>query len=278
MIVKSYLGFAALIALPFGALNAEQPSAPSVDVDRALPTEPIFLFTDPEGNEQLVTGRSLTTDRLDKNTANLAFHAVVSAEWIPGLVPIYIRRSDNTFSLHRRPKRGQENSTEPFFFGLPLSSETNAMMIAGRWECEATHVDGARDYYAWDLTLAGDDLVGRFDQNTDYRFAYVTGGTFRSERLILNIDYVTNQYRVTGDYRDGSLVGRWEQITGADHGEWFGKRPTSNWKFPDESGALLLFEWKKKDGSSIRRYVTKPPSPESEWERVGEAICRVWAP
>lgn len=255
---------------------SNHPGSPSTFVspqDNAL--APVYRVSRENGPETLATAAQLKIRRLNPAETQIAFRAVVATDWKPGLVAVYALEKEMSFSLHRRPKRGLENTTEPLFFALPTAAETNAARLAGRWECEGTHADGAKDFFAWDLTVIGDEVVGRFDQNTDYRFAYVTGGTFQSNQLALHIDYISNRYLVTGRYEDERLLGTWEQTTGADHGNWTGTRPAFG-PVPDQNSAVPLYEWRRRDAPDVRRYGIESPEPASAWAREEPALGRVW--
>ena len=60
--------------------------------------------------------------------------------------------------------------------------------INGRWELEATHRDGALDVLCMDWATFQEALAGGPD--TDYRFAWINGGTFDRRHVGLEVQYI----------------------------------------------------------------------------------------
>jgi hypothetical protein len=203
------------------------------------------------------------------------FHAVVTNVWFPGLVPIFLVQEEDHLELRRLPLRGMENSSEPLFFCVPPADEPEAALIAGRWECEAVREVGSKVFLNWDLTIQTNQLSGRFDQDTDYRFATIVGGTFRSNQIELRIDYIAEAYRLTGKLQAGRLKGLWVNLDGSEKGPWEARREKQRVRLPQLSMLRELYEYRQKDGP-LRRYLTSDASPGPEWVRADRPLGRVW--
>ena len=226
--------------------------------------QPVYRFKD-----RLITSEDYDFRKLQPELEGVAFHAVVTNTWPSGFVPIFAVEMTNHIELRRRPRRGKENATEPLFFALPPADEPEAAKLAGRWEVEAIRYSGSKEYPVLELAIEGDLVSGRFDQNTDYRFAYVMGGTFRSNVLELRVEYINDAYIIQGAWRDGKMNGRWRRQDDSEQGPWEATRPVG--KFPSSTNVINLYEWRRE---SDRRYAVEKPGP--EWMRSARPLCRVW--
>lgn len=222
---------------------------------------------------KLITSEDFDFRKLKPQIEGVAFHAVVTNTWPAGLVPIFAVEKTNTFELRRRPGRGKENATEPLFFALPPEDEPEATKLAGRWELEAVRYSGSKEWPVWELAIEGDKVSGRFDQNTDYRFAYLMGGTFRSNTLELRVEYINDAYLITGHWQDGKMKGRWRRADDSEEGPWEGTRSPT--KLPSNKRTAALYEWHRVSDNS-RRYVIETEKAGPEWERAARPLCRVW--
>jgi hypothetical protein len=211
------------------------------------------------------------------NLTRVAFLAVNSTEWPEQLTPLFGVEMDGKFELRRRPPKGQENFTEPLFFALPPEHEEDSVKIAGRWECVATRADASKNYLALELAVEGEQLAGRFDQNTDYRVASMSGGRFSSNRIELNVEHVMDRYTLTGEWRDGKLKGTWKRADDGDHGTWVASRPEPGTRLVQPSMAVPLYEWRR-TGDGARRYSIEADLGEPGWQRASKPLCRVWRP
>jgi hypothetical protein len=223
---------------------------------------------------KLITSEDFDFRRLKPELEGVAFHAVVTNTWPAGLVPIFGIERTNLFELARRPRRGKENATEPLFFALPPDDEPDAAKLAGRWELEATRHGGTKDFPVWELAIEGDKVSGRFDQNTDYRFAYLMGGTFRSNVLELRVEYINDAYLINGTWHNGKMKGRWQRADDSESGPWEATRPAP--KLPPNKNIVDLYEWRRPADDS-RRYATEPEPLSGEWQRAARPLCRVWS-
>lgn len=237
--------------------------------------EPVYRLKPDGGKQRLVLGEQVEGEKLSARIEGVAFLALPPTNWWPGLVPVFGVEREDRFELRRTPPRGQENFTEPLFFALPPEDEPDAARIVGRWECSATREGGTESWFTWELTADGDKLAGRFDQGTDYRVASVAGGTFRSNRFTLNIEYNLDRYELTGEWRDGALSGRWRQVGESENGAWEAKRVPQPAATNSFRAAVALHEFRRASGNT-RHYSTEPALPETGWERAARPLFRVW--
>jgi hypothetical protein len=206
-----------------------------------------------------------------------AFVAVVAASWPQGLVPVFaIENEDGSYELRRLPPGGMENSSDPLFFALPRTDESNAAAIAGTWAVTATNANRSVHYMTWELGASDARVGGRFDPASEYRVAFVTGGTFQSDLLQLNVQYSNDRYLVSGRRSAGSLNGIFQQEDGSDRGTWVATRASiPSITFAPEFKITPLFEWTR-NGSRQKRYFPDGTSPEGDWKKASRALCRVW--
>jgi hypothetical protein len=123
------------------------------------------------------------------------------------LIPIFAVESDDTYELRRLPPASQMNMSEPLFFALAPMKEREVIQVAGSWDVRATRGDSNEQFFSWDLTAEGETVAGRFDQYTDYRFASLTGGTIRSNKIELRVAYLMDQYVLAGEEAEGKWSG-----------------------------------------------------------------------
>jgi len=210
----------------------------------------------------------------------IRFFAIVTNSWPSGFAPIFAVEVNEKWELRRRPARGQENFTEPLFFALPPVDETNVSRINGRWECRAVSEEGQKTYPPWELALEGERIAGRFDQNTDYRFAFITAGVFRADHLQLQIEYIKEIYELEGQWQAGKLRGKWKRSDGTEQGTWEGERPpqpdTANLERLSERKLVPIYEWRR-SSDGVRQWGVNSPS-KSGWSRSERPLCRVWKP
>jgi hypothetical protein len=200
---------------------------------------------------------------------------VLAEEWIPGLVPVFAEEKEQIFKLRRLPVRGQENSSEPLFFALPPTDEASALQIAGPWHCEAIRGSGSKVFPGFELAIDLEMVAGRFDQNTEYKYGFITGGIFHSDRLELNIRHGDDLYRMTGQLESGKFKGDWRHLNGEERGSWTAWRDKPAFSSPESSEAIELFEWRHPSDSAIR-YGIEGWEPGPEWVRTPRPLCRVW--
>jgi hypothetical protein len=222
---------------------------------------------------KLITSEEFDFRKLKPELEGVAFHAVVTNTWPAGLVPIFAVEKTNSFELRRRPARGKEKATEPLFFALPPEHEPDATKIAGRWELEAVRYSGSKEYPVCELAVEGNEISGRFDQNTDYRFAYIMGGTFRSNALELHVEYINDAYIIHGTWNDGRMKGRWRRVDDSEEGPWEGARPST--QLPANKSIVGLFEWRRTSDNSLR-YAVEHDELGPDWKRASRPLCRVW--
>jgi hypothetical protein len=230
----------------------------------------IYRIQVPSGDHRLATAAQLEPE---KRPADRAFYAVVTNEWVAGLAPIFAVEKTNRMELRRRPPRGQENFSEPLFFALPLEDEPDAVKLVGRWNCRATR-EGSKPYLGFDLGLDGNHVFGRFDQNTDYRFAFIPVGSFRSNWLELRVEYINDIYLLTGLWRDGILKGQWRRSDDSENGTWEASR--AHTPILAMNDTVALYEWRRAIDGALY-YAVGGERMDATWQRAPRPLCRVWA-
>lgn len=202
-----------------------------------------------------------------------AFRAIVSHRWPPDLVPIYRFKRRGQLTYARFPPTGQEAISTPFFFALPLLTESTERKLLGRWACIATHSDGAKEYFAWDLTAQGHEVAGRFDVDTDFRFASIVEGSFRDGQIELKVKYIEANYRLWGRFMGSKLKGEWiRQGESRERGDWEAERDDPLLQLAERGVDLWVC---RREGRSPR-LVVEGETIEEGWERDSLPLCRVW--
>ena len=236
----------------------------------AVRLSPIYRIQTKAGQDQLVT--QLPAGSVSA-TQQPAFFAVCVNQWPAGLVPLFVLEKDDRIELRRRPPRGQENFTEPLFFAFPCEDEPIAAKIAGTWDCLAIREDRSKAYVVWELGVADEKIFGRFDQNTDYRFAFITGGSLRTNRFDLRVEYVKDGYLLTGKWRSNKLSGEWRREDSSERGTWQATRTSA--RLPSTTGLVALYEWRRA-ADGVCRYALQGKTIDSAWNRSARPLCRVW--
>lgn len=235
--------------------------------DRPPPLSPFYLTAS-------TAVASFTTNPNAVSTA--AFRAVVSREWPPGLVPVFAVEKNGVTELRRLPARGQENFSAPLFFALPAEGETNSG-IAGRWEAAATRTDGSKHRLALELAVDGERVAGRFDQNTDYRFAFIESGLVRTNRLTLEVRYINDSYQLLLDAGAGRRKGRWRRTDDTEAGSLELTRGQGDFIVPAGAKPVAFHECRR-EGEPRRLYLRSDEPVPPGWRRNAEALCQVWLP
>lgn len=256
--------------------NGQDPT-PSPPPSAELPLQPIYRCPTEGARQRLLTADQLAAGQPAARLREIAFRAVVTNVWLPGLVPVFGIERPNDFELRRRPPPDQEPFLEPLFFALPPEDDLESTRLAGYWECRAIRGDGSRAWLGWELAVEGEEVAGRFDQNTEYRFGLITGGTFREGRLVLHAAYNADRYLLNGVCEEGRLRGHWRHVADTERGTWEASRAAADLRLPPAAEAVPLYEWRRRpDGA--RRYAFADEPMEPAWERTARPLCRVWRP
>lgn len=201
-----------------------------------------------------------------------AFRVVQSESWPTGLLPVFSEVEDGRFSLSRLPAHGLGIPNEPLFFLLPPEDEPRAGDIAGHWICSATNLHRAWHEPQWELAIDGEKIAGRFRTDGEYRVALITGGTFRSNRFELKVDWANDRYVLTGEWSGAKLGGQWQQVGEDERGGWRAERLAAPARLPAVK-TVPLFEWRR---GEERRYSVNPAWGEPGWLRNAQPLGRVW--
>lgn len=237
-------------------------------------TNPIQIveWLETNGTQHLGDRAFLGTTKVSAITN--AFLAWPAESWAPGLIPIYATERAGRFELHRLPKRGEENQSEPLFFALPPADEPPATLLTGQWHCSATRGESTDSWFIWQLTAVGGTVVGRFDPSSDYRVASIRPGTLRSNRFELVVEYINDTYHLKGEWKDDRLRGTWEKHDREERGQWRAERDTKAVPMPASVDLVELYEWRRTpEGPAHYSTSTHPPSP--GWTRSPEPLGRV---
>ena len=257
------------------AAGAQPPALPTLARMKLdpLPLEPVFQIKEAGGRHRLVTRQELGFEKLEPRLGSPVFLAVITNEWPTGLVPVFGVEKAHEVELRRRSLAGEENTSEPLFFALPPEDETDAAKVAGRWECRAIRNTDSKKFLVWELAAEMEKISGRFDQGTEYRVASIAGGTFRSNRFELRVEYLRDAYVLTGDWRDGKLKGDWRRTDDEEHGTWEAAREEG--RPPPRGEIVRLYEWRRASDNA-RHYAVEGEKMAADWERSRRALCRVW--
>lgn len=203
------------------------------------------------------------------------FRGISVRYWPAGLVPIFAVDLETHVELRRLPMKGRENFSEPLFFALPPAEELQAGRICGRWTLTSASRAGRRDRMALEIAVLGKQAAARLDQDTDFRFAFLTGGIWESNRVTFTVEYVNDRYALTGEEEAGILRGTWRQLPEGDDGVWEAKRPTQTGRIPSLDEVTPLFQWTR-PADGRRKYLLEGKSPGDGWVREERELCRVW--
>lgn len=222
------------------------------------------------GTAHIVVAELTTAE--ERRQAHTNCFAVVSTAWPAGLVPVFaVTTDEGGFELRRAALRGTENFADPLFFALPLEEEAEATRLAGTWNLVATNSNGSKHSMDVQLTVVGDRVAGRFDPSSEYRVAFVSGGTFRSNELQLNVEYSNDRYLLTGKLRGDQVAGSHRQLEGEEQGIWSAMRAQSP-AIPSARGVVPLYEWRRGD----EKCYSVDPLSDQGWRRSQRPLCRVW--
>lgn len=199
-----------------------------------------------------------------------------ASDWARGAAPLFAVPRKGRVELRRLPPAGLEGQTEPVGCVLPLEDEVGAARASGRWTVVSRKADGAVHRLAWELAASEGRLSGRFDQDTDFRFAFIAEGEAGTNSIAFTVEYIQDRYRVTGTWADGGWKGRWRRPDDSESGEWTATRAAGPAVPTDEPGLVRLWEWRRAADSAVW-YGVEGSRPEGEgWERGARALGRVW--
>ncbi|MBI1839439.1 MAG: hypothetical protein HYR88_01110 [Verrucomicrobia bacterium] len=274
-------GAASLRALCLAVLLPLNParSAAAAAADRAGPEvafKVITVYERATGSNRFDLFVPSTRDEASPQLATTrpVCRALLTSDWPAGPVPLFWVELARGFELRRRPLKGQENFTAPLFHAIAPANDLLAPQIAGLWSVTATNAQRVRHMPPMELGWDGERIFGRFDQNTDYRFAYLTGGALRSNVVQISVEYINDKYWLEGTWRPGRMDGRFSRLDGDDAGVWNAtRRPRDS--APHVAGRLRpLFVWTRaSDGA--QRYALEG-FQEPGWTRAVAPLCQAW--
>lgn len=183
--------------------------------------------------------------------------------------------------LRRLPAQGREDDATPLCRILERGNHDPATPeVDGRWRVVSRGSDGAVNRLTWEWWGDGRELAGRFDPDTDYRFAQLARGIHDGRRVAFLVHYIQDRYEVTGVATAGGWAGSWRKVGEDGHGTWNAERAS-----PEEANAhapsrqrepaVALRRWiKKSDGSAWHGLEGEVP-PGDGWELDAE-LGRAW--
>jgi hypothetical protein len=237
----------------------------------AADLQPVFRLT----SQRLITSNQFGFEKAKAEIDRTAFRAVLTNQWLPGLVPLFAIERQDRFELRRLPPGGQANITEPFCFALPPNEEPHAALIAGRWRCLAKRADETTVYPDFEIASHGTNISARFDQGSEYRFAFIVGGSFVGDRLELRIEYIADHYEMTAQLQAGKLAGQWRHLNGTERASWTAERDLPGFEPPRNVPTADLYEWRESSGGI--QYLLQGESLEGG-TRAKQPLARVWLP
>jgi hypothetical protein len=245
-------------------------AVPSQGSDVVLLPTRLVLREDSKGAFQDVAAMELRSTASE--VANVAFRAHVSRKGVAGCVPVYRIPHGERFELRRTPPRGLEADADPVFHAWAASDEKDSARVSGHWEVRAVRADGSRLRFGMDLGAVRGGVVGRFDPDTDYRFARIPSGRLDGDGLTLEVHHIQDRFEIRVRVEGGSLKGRWRHEDGSEQGEWTAERAAGP-PAPQEDELEDLVGWTGPGGTRTWRPRSRPPGP--EWSADATSLCRV---
>lgn len=230
----------ALVSLLAGALPGEAPAGPGAPAEGpdspagppAFRVTTVWLAADAGGRPRWHAGTEPPPGSPGSAAPVPLFRALAGRDCPEGWVPLFAIDRAGGAELRRLPPRGLANQADPLCFIRPRIDEPEAARLAGTWTCQARSEHGARHRVRWQLAVDGEQVAGRLDQETDYRFAHLVGGTWRTNRLVLQVEYIADRYELAGTWENGRLRGTWRREDGTDGGTWEAERPAPEGGLP----------------------------------------------
>lgn len=195
-----------------------------------------------------------------------------------GLVPLFVVERQEVRTLRRLPPKGQEQQFDPIAFVLPLETEPDVGAVSGRWRVVSKREDGSVHRLTWEMAAAGKRVSGRFDPDTDYRFAQITDGTLIEGRLEFRVEYIEDRYQVRGEVSPDGWSGTWQRPDGSEKGQWSSTRVQAEKPAQLPSRAVALWEWRKSDSPEVWYGVEGQVPEGTGWDRNEPALGRAWVP
>src|SRR5262249_55674066 len=112
-------------------------------------------------------------------------------------------------------------------------------------------------------------------QNSEFRVAYLTGGTFRSNQVRLTVEYGMDRYQLVGEWKEGLMSGSWQQVGEEAAGRWRAVKAPGLRPDAGRLRAVPLHEFRRPKDEA-RRYSTAVELKEPGWERSARALGQVW--
>ncbi len=183
--------------------------------------------------------------------------------------------------LRRLPARGCEDAAVPLCRVLELGDAGPALPgVDGRWRVVAKGPDGSVNRLTWEWWADGPELAGRFDPDTDYRFAQVERGRRDGGRVAFFVQYIQDRYEITGTAAGEGWGGSWRKLGDDGHGTWSAERAShgtsgGNDPAPRRDPPRVLQRWARKSDGSVWHGLEGTVPPGDGWAMDGE-LGRAW--
>jgi len=165
-------------------------------------------------------------------TQQPAFFAVCVNQW-PAAWYLVRAGKGRPYRTSSSATARQENFTEPLFFAFPCEDEPIAAKIAGTgiaWP-SAKIVPRPTSFGNW---RCGGKNLRSLRPKHNYRFAFIAGGSLRTNRFDLRVEYVKDGYLLTGKWRSKQLSGEWRREDSSERGTWQATRTSA--RLPPRQG------------------------------------------
>lgn len=161
---------------------------------------------------------------------------VIAEVWPPeeaveGSAALFEVHARGHASLRRLPGMGREDEAvvlcrvmDPARADPLLGNSGERQPVEGTWRVLSRGSDGSVHRLRWEWWSDGRELAGRFDQDTDFRFAHMVRGTNGGGRVAFAVEYIQDRYDVVGGATATGWAGTWTKRGEPDAGTWTAER------------------------------------------------------
>ena len=201
----------------------------------------------------------------------------------PGTASLFEVFSKGHASVRRLPALGREDEAAPLCRVRVADQAPGPMSprahVEGLWRVTSRGPNGSVHRLAWEWWSDGRELAGRFDPNTDFRFAHILRGTNDGARVAFAVEYIQDRYDLTGHATTNGWAGTWTKRGENEAGTW--TATTTSEDVQARSGEVGVGEpaslrsWRRRgDGAFWVGLGAQRPGGD-EWEDLGE-LGRAW--
>jgi len=242
----------------------------ALDDPRLFLPAPVYLVRPGNGAASLQLRETVESNQIWSKVEAVPFFAVPPDRKREGLIPIFGRTEKGSTVLGTAPPAGASEQNPPLFYALPVVSRSPEVRLTGAWRCKSKDSSGSEFVFFLDLKVEGEQVKGRSADDE----LVITSGSFKGERIELNLKDNEGSYILTARLRDGKLSGEFKKIGTSESGTWEGERSDLPSPIPS-AGVVLLYEYVDSLNGSLF-YSTNPDLANRTTKRTAEPICRVW--